>query len=246
MHHQFKKKYIYKETNKTVGKTIHQYGLLEDGDRILAAVSGGVDSLVMLWFLRQWLEKAPINYTLIPVYLDMGFGGYAFEGLKSYFSTLQFSFHVEQTDYGRLAHSNFNKEKSPCFLCSMLRRKRLFELAGAYGCNKIAMGHNQEDLIETFFMNLCYAGEMSTIVPKQVMFRGMMNIIRPLALVQKKMIQKIASIIGLTSYQNPCPSAGMTSRQHIKELLQALYKKDRRIKNSMINALGNIKQEYLL
>lgn len=246
MHNNFKKPYIFKETNKIIGKTIHRYSLLGDGDRILVAVSGGVDSLVMLWFLQTWLEKAPINYTLIPVYLDMGFGSNAFEGLQAYFSRLSLSFHIEQTDYGRLAHSAFNREKSPCFLCAMLRRKRLFELAQAYHCNKIAMGHNQEDLIETFFMNLCYSGEISTIVPKQIMFKGLLTVIRPIALVDKERIQKIARVLGIKAYQNPCPSAGMTSRQHIKELLLTLYKKDKRIKNSIINALGNIKSEYML
>ncbi|MEZ0329174.1 MAG: ATP-binding protein [Dissulfuribacterales bacterium] len=238
--------FLKKRVNHLVGQAIHQYGLLQDGDRILVAVSGGSDSLLLLWFLRHWLQKAPISYTIIPVYLDMGFQSQARRLLLDFFRKMGLSFHMEDTDYGILAHSAFNRGKSPCFLCSLWRRKRLFQLTAALGCNKLALGHNQDDLIETFFLNLCYAGEMSTMVPKQEMFQGRLTLIRPLALVSKDKIERMAMELCLPVSQNPCPSAGKTRREGIKSLLTNLYETDRRIRDNIFKGLSNVRKEYLL
>lgn len=238
--------YLKKRVNHLVGEAIHKYAMLENGDRILVAVSGGSDSLLLLWFLHHWLQKAPISYTIIPVYLDMGFHGPANDLLPGFFREMGLSFHMEDTDYGILAHSHFNRGKSPCFLCSMWRRKRLFQLTAALGCNKLALGHNQDDLIETFFLNLCYSGEMSTMVPRQEMFRGQLTIIRPLSLVSKDKIHRMAQELRLPISKNPCPSAGKTRREGIKSLLSNLYDIDRRIRDNIFRGLANVKREYLL
>ena len=238
--------YLKKELNRYVGKCIHRFGLLSHGDRIVVAVSGGADSLLALYFLRKWQEKAPITFRLLPVYLDMGFGGGVKETLRTYLEDQGLSYHIEDTNYGLLAHSEFNREKSPCFLCAMLRRKRLFELTHAFGCNKLCLGHNADDIIETFFMNLLYSGEISTMVPRQEMFKGLITIIRPLGLCLKDDINQLARELGLPVVKNPCPSAGKTKREEIKGLLKDIYRKNPDAPRIILQALSNVRTEYLL
>ncbi len=225
---------------------MHRYKLLKHGDKVLVAVSGGADSLVLLHFLYIWRKKAPINFEIYPVYLDMGFdSGDIWQTLRLYFSKLSVPFYMEKTNFGILAHSEKNKGKSPCFLCSWNRRKRLFELTQVLGCNKIALGHNLDDLIETFFMNICYSGETSTMMPKQQMFKGLITIIRPLAMADKEKIVSVAQMLELPVCQNPCPSSGKSERTYIRQLLTELYSKNKKIKGNIANALSNIRLEYL-
>ncbi len=240
-------KYVEKQVNRLTGQAIHRYDLLHDGDRILVAVSGGADSLVMFHLLREWQRKAPIRFSLLPCFLNMGFrhGDYWLP-LREYLHESGIGFYWEGTDYGPFAHSRKNRKKSPCFFCAMRRRQRLFEIAHRFSCNKIALGHNLDDIIETFFINVCYSGEMSTMVPKQEMFQGLLTIIRPLALVEKSQVNRLSSLLKLPVIKNPCPSAGTSSRAEIRELLKTLYGKNRKIKGNIRRALSHVRPEYLL
>lgn len=237
---------IKKEVNRLVGQAIHSYTMLEDRDSILVAVSGGQDSMLCLWFLIHWLRKAPITYRLVPVYLDMGFKPAWIHDFESYLRKQNLSFYIEETDYGLIAHDDRNRGKSPCFICSMNRRKRLFELAEILGCNKIAMGHNLDDLIETFFVNILYTGEISTMVPFQEMFGGRLTIIRPLALVEKHKIAKLSSRLHLPVFKNPCPSSVKSKRSEIREWIETLSRRDPAVRGNVRRAMGRVKKEYLL
>ncbi len=240
-------KYIEKWVNRLAGRAIHDYGLLDEGDRILVAVSGGSDSLVMLHLLRGWQKKAPISFELIPCFLNMGFEDMGYwRPLRSHLEGSGLSFHWEETDYGPYAHGPENRGKSPCFICSLLRRKRLFELAHAFSCNKIALGHNLDDLIETFFINVCYSGELSTMVPRQEMFKGLITIIRPLALVEKPSVERLARQLDLPVLENPCPSSGQGRRSRLRALLQELYRENRKVRGNIRRALSRVRPEYLL
>jgi len=238
--------YLKKEVNRLVGKCIHRYKLLANGDRILVAVSGGADSILALYFLLEWQKKAPISFSILPVYLDMGFDGETKGLLLEYLGSMGLPYHMEDTNYGILAHSAFNKKKSPCFLCAMLRRKRLFELTYALGCNKLCMGHNADDIIETFFLNLIFSGELSTMVPRQEMFKGLITIIRPLGLCPKEKILALVDDLRLPTFKNPCPSADKTKRKEIKDLLEEIYREHPRARGTILKALSNVRQEYLL
>ncbi|MEJ2727183.1 MAG: ATP-binding protein [Deltaproteobacteria bacterium] len=224
---------------------MHRYEMLHDGDRIIVGVSGGADSLTMMWMLVERLPRIPINFELFPVYVDPGFEGGFSESLKTYTADIGLSLRVELTDYGILGHSTVNRE-NPCFLCSRLRRKRLFEIADELGCNKLALGHNKDDIIETFFLNICYAGEISTMVPCQTFFQEKFTVIRPLAYADENLIRAFAGEQRFPEFVNPCPSAKHSKRQEIKAVLNQLYRSNKKIKGNIFRAMSRVKLDYLL
>jgi tRNA 2-thiocytidine biosynthesis protein TtcA len=228
-----------------MGKALHRYQMISDGDRIVVGVSGGADSLTLMWMLSERLARIPIDYKLFAVYIDPGFEDSFAEALKVYYDTLGFSLRIEYTDFGVLGHSPVNRE-NPCFLCSRLRRKRLFEIADELGCQKLALGHNKDDVIETLFMNICYAGEISTMLPLQTFFQQRFTLIRPLAFADEGLIRRFAEDQRFPVFENPCPTAKTSKRQEIKSLLKQLYRSNKKIKGNIFRAMSHVRPEYLL
>jgi tRNA 2-thiocytidine biosynthesis protein TtcA len=224
---------------------MNSYDMISDGDRILVGLSGGKDSLTLMWLLHERLSRIPINYEVFAVYVDSGFKPSCGESLVDYCRKMGYSIRIEHTDFGVLAHSAENGE-NPCFLCSRLRRKRLFEIAAELGCRKLALGHNKDDIIETLFLNICYAGEISTMVPSQAFFQQRLTVIRPLAFTSEDVIKRFASEKDFPEFVNSCPSAGTSKRQEIKMLLKQLYLSNRKIKGNIFRAMRHVKTEYLL
>jgi len=144
-----------------------------------------------------------------------------------------------------LGHSSDNRE-NPCFLCSRLRRKRLFEIAAELDCNKLALGHNKDDLIETLFMNICYAGEISTMLPVQTFFQQKFALIRPLAYADEDLIRRFARDQRFPDFINPCPTAATSKRREIKLMLKQLYLSNKKIKGNIFRSMSHVKLEYLL
>jgi tRNA 2-thiocytidine biosynthesis protein TtcA len=237
--------YQLKIFRRGVGKAISHYDMIEDGDRILVAVSGGKDSLTLLWILNDRLSRIPIRYQLFPVYIDPGFPDGFADSRCEFVKSMGFDLRVVLTDCGIQAHSPFNRE-NPCFLCARLRRKRLFEIAGELNCRKIALGHHKDDIIETFFINVCYAGNISTMRPAQPFFKEKITVIRPLAYVDEGSIRWIAENREFPEFINPCPTAGVSRRKEIKEILNRLYESNKKIRGNIFRALQNVHPEYLL
>ena len=237
--------YAYKVLKRNIGKALYRYDMISDGDRILVGLSGGKDSFTLMWMLNERLKRIPINYELSAVYIDPGFEEGFGEPLAEYWNRTGLELKIEHTDCGILAHSSQNRE-NPCFLCSRLRRKRLFEIADELGCNKLALGHNKDDIIETLFLNICYAGEISTMLPSQSFFQERFTLIRPLAFVDEDVIRRFAKEKGCPDFINPCPSAKISKRQEIKRLLQQLYTSNRKVKGNIFRAMSNVKTDYLL
>jgi len=234
-----------KKTNRLIGRAMHTYNMLEDGDRVLIAVSGGVDSLVLTWLLAEWRKKAPISYELLAIHLDMGFGSNEAALVENELRCLPVEHRIEETDIDKQALLA-EDGKSGCFHCARQRRNRLFELARLNNANKLAFGHHQEDIIETFFINLLYGGNLSTMVPRQDLFGGRLAIIRPLAFLEKKQIRQMGEEIGVHPVANPCPLAGHSKREELRNLLGSWYEKDPKVKANIFAALGNVKADYLL
>jgi tRNA 2-thiocytidine biosynthesis protein TtcA len=227
-----------------MGKAIHRYDMIQNDDRILVALSGGADSLTMCRLLNDRRTRAPIHYELTAVYLDPGFDGSFAGQLEDYCDRNGFPIRIEYTDFGRLGHSSENRE-NPCFLCSRLRRKRLFELADELGCSKLALGHNKDDIIETLFLNIFYAGEISTMLPRQDLFNKQMTIIRPLAFADETLIREFSAERQLPVFTNPCPAAANSRRQQVKSLLNRLYRSNDKIKGNIFRAMHHVKRDYL-
>ena len=219
--------------------------MISDGDRILVGLSGGKDSLTLLWLLAERRGRVPVKYELFPVYIDPGFESGFSEEIVDYCRNAGLPLRIEQTDYGILSHSSINRE-NPCFLCSRLRRKRLFKIAEELGCTKLALGHNQDDIIETLLLNMCCAGQISTMSPCQPFFDKRLYIIRPLAFAGEDIIKRFAAENGFPDFTNPCPSANISKRREIKVLLKQLYVSSKNARGNIFRAMSHVKMEYLL
>ncbi|MFH1135898.1 MAG: ATP-binding protein [Pseudomonadota bacterium] len=235
-----------KEVNRLAGKAVHRWGMIEDGDRILVCLSGGKDSLAMLEFLAGRLNRVPISYHMLVAHLDLGYEDPdEVAALKRYVEAKGLPGHFERTDYAGRAHSHVNRE-NPCFLCSRLRRKRLFELARDHGCSKLAMGHHREDFSETLLLNIFFGGQISSMTPVQDFFGGALTVIRPLCLTPEEKIRRYARNLGLPVVENGCPSDNNSQRRIIKSIIDGLAKSNEKVRGNIFRALQNCRPDYLL
>jgi len=237
--------FVAKEIKRLVGKAIHIHQMIKDGDHVMVAVSGGKDSLTLLWLLRDRLKRIPVEYKITVAHVDPGFGGNSASKLEHFFLNHNFEYRIFKTDIGPKAHGPENRE-NPCFLCSRLRRKMLFDLAAEIGCNRIAFGHHKDDLIETFFLNVFYGASISTMLPLQEFFGGKLIVIRPLYLVDEDLIGRCSQLIDFPRINLNCPTAGFSKRDVIKNMLNNFYMSNKKIKGNIFHALQNVNPEYLL
>jgi tRNA 2-thiocytidine biosynthesis protein TtcA len=228
-----------------MGQALNQYHMISDGDRIAMGLSGGKDSWALLWLLNDLRRRAPINFELFPIHIDPGFQKGPGDVIAQHARRLGFNVLIEKTEDGVVAHSHINRE-NPCFLCSRLRRKRLFGIADGLGCNKLALAHNKDDLIETLFINIFYGGEISTMLPAQPFFDGKLVLIRPLAYADEDALLQFSREMGWPVKENSCPSAGTTKRADIKALLKTLYLGNNKIKGNIFRAMRHVKPDHLL
>jgi len=237
---------LHNHLNKWFETASGDYDMIEPGDRILVGVSGGTDSMVLLDLLRTPKYLISGDYTVTAVHIDLGFEGSGEDvaQLEATLAKTGCDYIIDRTDIGPLAHSEVNR-KNPCFLCSRLRRRRIFEIADARGCNKIALAHHRDDMIETMLLNMFYSREISTMMPKQQIFGGTLHIIRPLAYIREELIKKFARERQLPVVGNRCPTSGNSRRRYIKELLDALEKDNRLIRDNLFRAMKNVKKDYM-
>jgi tRNA(Ile)-lysidine synthetase-like protein len=227
---------------KKVGKAIYDYKLINDNDRILIGVSGGKDSLTLLRLLLLKRTYLPIKYTVIAAHIDFGLFQQNGIQLDDYFKKNQVDYHIEKIE---LPAKN-NDKLSNCFWCSWNRRKILFNLAKRYNCNKVALGHHFDDIVETFLMNLFFHGEISSMPPKLSMFSGELEIIRPLIYIPEELIREYAICMKLPFVEYICPNYDNSQRRFIENLLSELEKKCDYLKKNIFRSMKRIKQEYLI
>ncbi|OGQ94151.1 MAG: hypothetical protein A2521_12960 [Deltaproteobacteria bacterium RIFOXYD12_FULL_57_12] len=236
---------LTRDVNRRIGRAMHDYAMLADGDTVLVAVSGGVDSLVLAWLLQEWRRKAPIRYQLLAVHIDNGFAGETGPAVARQLEHLRIPLLIEKTEFGPQAFAA-EDGRSICFHCTRQRRKRLFEIASEQQANKIAFGHHRDDLLETFLLNLFYSGNLSTMVPCLKIFDDRVSLIRPMAYLEKGEIREIAATLGIQPVKNSCPQDSNSRRQEVRALLQSLHEKDPAIKANIFHAMGNVRDGYLL
>lgn len=235
-----------KHLNRKIGQVLHDFAMLGDGDKVLVAVSGGVDSLVNAWVLQMWRRKAPISYDVEAVYVDNGFrqdkDGVPDPAVRIREQLERFSIPLTVVD----AWPDREGGKPNCYRCARNRRTQLFDLARRKGCGKLAFGHHKDDLIETFLINILYSGNISTMVPRQDLFGGKLSIIRVLAYIDKNDIISIAEKVGLRPVKNLCPLSGNTRRDSVRTILDTIDQEIPGAKSSLFSALGNVRSDYLL
>lgn len=229
---------------RKIGRAMADWSMLEDGDRVLIGVSGGVDSLVTAWVLQMWKDKAPIDYTLKAVYVDNGFWT-PDQGGKPPVERIG-----EQLDrYGitlSLVDGWVVDGERTCFICARNRRSQLFELARQEGFNKLALGHHKDDLIETFLINALYSGNISTMLPRQDLFSGGLSLIRILAYLEKREIYEISELAGLEPVESYCPIGDDSRRETVRDLLAQISDQIPDARSSIFSALGNVREGYML
>ena len=236
---------LFLHLKKWLEKAVLDYNMIEEGDRLLIGVSGGADSFALLDLLDSPMIFVP-GFSFVAVNIDMGFDPdyIAYNQLGKYLRDNKYSHVLEKTDIGLLAHSEYNK-KNPCFLCSRLRRKRIFEIAEQEGCNKIAFAHHQDDIIETLLINMFYGREISTMMPMQSIFGGKLHIIRPLAYLREELIKKYSRERQFPAVKNACPSSENSRRTVVKKLLSDLERDNKDIRHNLITAMNHVKPDYL-
>jgi len=232
---------------KEIGRAIAEYNMIEDGDNVLVAVSGGKDSLSLLKILHDRRRWVPINYDLLAVHIQTDHrcaGCVHTDVLSKLFSENNYKYHIEKIS---LFENNKDKEKGvSCFWCSWNRRKALFRIADKFGCNKIAFGHHMDDIAETLLLNIFYNGEVSTMPPYLEIFGGTLKIIRPLLYVDESKLARFARECGFPENLCKCPNGLISRRKRIKNLIQDLSKENPQIKINILNSLRRVKEGYLV
>ena len=219
-------------------KAIEHYNMIEEGDKIAVALSGGKDSITLLMGLKGLQRFYPKNFELIAISVNPGFEYFDTNFLEETCKNIGVEFVEAKSNIKEIVF-DIRKEKNPCSLCANLRRGILNSTAIEHGCNKLALGHNEDDVLETFFLNMLYAGNLSTFAPISYMDRSKITLIRPLIYAPEKEIKKFIKKNNVSVMNKNCPMDGVSKRETMKDLL---YKFSIEIPNVRANLMGAIKR----
>jgi tRNA 2-thiocytidine biosynthesis protein TtcA len=232
---------------RLVGDTIGEYGLIQDGDKVMVCLSGGKDSYALLDLLMVLQRRAPIHFDLVAVNLDQKQPGFPAHVLPNYLSDIGIPFHIEERDTYSIVKRLIPEGQTTCSLCSRLRRGILYRVATELGAMKIALGHHRDDLIETLFLNLLYTGKLKTMPPKLRSKDGRHLVIRPLASVRESDLARYAELRAFPII--PCDLCGSQEnlkRKQVKEFLHEWEQRSPGCTDSMFAALSNVAPQLLL
>lgn len=199
-----------------VKKTIIKYGMIKEEDRLALGVSGGKDSSALLYIMSLVRSQAPFPFSLQAIFVDMGWQ-MDIGPLESLCARLNIPFYVEKTKIAEIVFE-LRREKNPCSLCAKLRRGALHKAAKELGCNRVALGHHLDDVVETFFLNLIFSGKMDTFKPHTYLSRQGIYLIRPLVSLTQRTISSLVCLENLPVIKNPCPVAGVTKRSEMSQI----------------------------
>lgn len=217
-------------------RAIQDYHMIEEGDRIAVGISAGKDSLALLLALRHLQYFYPKKFELEAITVSLGFDNFDLSGVIAFCEKLGVRYKVYETEIGKIVFDE-RKESNPCSLCSKMRKGALNDKAKELGCNKIALGHNQDDINETLLMSLFYEGRIHTMSPVTYLERAELTIIRPLIYVPEKDIKYFAKKEGLPVVKSPCPADGVTRRETTKQLIYKLEKEIPSLSSHLFGAI---------
>lgn len=237
---------LQKLLRRNVGRAIADFGMIEDGDRVMCCLSGGKDSYVMLDILRNLQKHAPINFDLIAVNLDQKQPGFPEHVLPEYLKSIGVEHYILERDTYSVVKEKVPEGKTTCGLCSRLRRGILYDFAVEQKCNKIALGHHQDDILETLFLNMFYGGKLKAMPPKLRSDDGRNVVIRPLAYCREKDIARYAAYRQFPIIPcNLCGSQEDLQRQAIKQMISEWEKRYPGRVENMARALRHVVPSHL-
>jgi len=232
------------EINRKIGQTLHDYDMIEADDRLLVAVSGGIDSLVLAAVLSWWRRKAPVRFDVAAITIDHGYWrrqpGVANPAVAICKQLRPWGLALRR----EMAWGDPGAASS-CFHCARDRRSQLFAIARDEGYTAICFGHHRDDLIDTFFLNLFYGGNISTMRPKQILFDGRLKLLRPLASINKDEVRAIGERWRLEPQPNYCPHAHDSHRATVREIVAAIERFRPDARRAVFAALKNVRAEYM-
>ena len=233
---------------RMVGSALKDFNLIENGDRVMVAVSGGKDSYTLLHILRKFQRRAPIRFDLMAVNVHPGWDNYRTDIIEEYLRRESYEYHMELTQMREVIDAKMDPRATLCSMCARLRRGVLYRLAKEHGATKIALGHHADDLIETLLMSIFFQGEIRSMPPRLVSDDGENVVIRPLCYVPEEHTRRYALLQGFPVICCGCPICGDTTLQRpkIKWLLKELEAQNPRLKRTMLASLGNVTLGHLL
>lgn len=239
--------YLERRLMQRVGKASKDFGMIGAGDRVMACVSGGKDSYVMLHLLREMQRKVPFEFSLVAVNLDQKQPGFPETIIPRYMEAEGYDYRIVERDTYSVVIDKIPEGKTYCSLCSRLRRGILYDVAVDLGATRIALGHHRDDIIETLLLNLFYSGQLKAMPPLLRSDDGRNTVIRPLAYCAEEDVAEYAALMRFPII--PCDLCGSQEnlqRKKIKSLLASLSADNPKVKGNLFAALGNVKTSHLL
>jgi tRNA(Ile)-lysidine synthase TilS/MesJ len=233
----------FEKISRKVGKTLQEYRMIGEGDRVLVGLSGGKDSMILLEALVDRKKHLPFDFELFAVHISVRNIGYEMDTdyLQRFCSELRVPLYLEEIE----VDLDVDPKKSPCFICSWNRRKRIFEMTRELNCNKVALGHHKDDAIQTVLMNMIFHGSFSSLPQTLTMFDGRILLIRPLLHIPEKELTYYATLRTFRKQEKSCPYDGSTKREEIRDLIRQMDKMNRNARRNIFNSMNNIYGEYL-
>lgn len=220
-------------------KAIDDYHMIDEGDHIAVGISGGKDSLAMLYALSGLRRFYPASFELTAVTVDLGFENLNLDRIRTLCAELEVSYRIVKTDIGKIIFED-RKESSPCSLCAKMRKGALNQAMKELGCRKIAYAHHRDDVVETMLLSLIYEGRFHCFAPVTYLDRMDMTVIRPLLYVQEADVIGFVNKYDVPVVKSPCPADGHTKREYVHLLLQQLNRENPGVKERMFHAVQDM------
>lgn len=219
-------------------KALDEYSMIQDGDKIAIGVSGGKDSLTLLYALAGLRRFYPKHFDLIAISVDLGFGIQDFTEIHGLCESFDIPLYIVPTEINQIVFID-RKESNPCSLCAKMRKGALNDKAKELGCNKIAYAHHKDDIIDTMLLSLIYEGRFHSFAPVTYLDRMQLYVIRPLMFISEVEIIGFKNKMGLPVAKNPCPADGHTKREYVKNLIETINHENPGVKERMFSAILN-------
>lgn len=238
---------LEKKLGRAVSRAIADFDMIAEGDRLLVAVSGGKDSYTMLHLLRRLQRRAPVRFEIRAVNVDQGHPGYPAEVLAGYMAREGYDYTAVEEDTYSIVTEKIPAGKTFCSLCSRLRRGILYRVAKELGCNKVALGHHRDDVLQTLMLNLIFAGQLASMPPRLLADEGRLIVLRPLVYCAEEDIRDFAAMAAFPILPcNLCGAQEHLQRKVVGSLLDQLERDNPGTKRVMLSALQNVLPSHLL